>query len=95
MRVQIRNEVGGSRSSVRVDGGTVARMVALVSCFSGLPDRAPPLLVCSSKFVRAVGCGRAFRAIIELIATSGRNRDKAPCFRCESGEQPDEAYQVE
>ena len=41
VRVRIRNEVGGSRSSVRADGGTVARMSELVSCFSGLNDRVP------------------------------------------------------
>ena len=30
--------VRGSRSSVGADAGTVARMVELVSCFSGLDD---------------------------------------------------------
>ena len=38
---RIRNKVGGSRSSVRADGGTVAHMVALVLCLSGPPDQAP------------------------------------------------------
>ena len=41
VRVRIRNEVGGSRSSVKADGGTVAHMVELVSYFAGPPDHAP------------------------------------------------------
>ena len=44
VRVQMRNEVRGSRSSFRADGSTVARMVELVSCFSGLSDHDPLLV---------------------------------------------------
>ena len=49
VRVRARNEVCGSRSSVRADGGTVARMLELVSCFSGLPDHAPLSSYCCGK----------------------------------------------
>ena len=41
VRTRIQNAVGGSRWYVRVDGGTLARMLELVSCFSDSPDHAP------------------------------------------------------
>lgn len=69
VRVRIRIDVCRSRSSVRADGGTVAGMVDLVSCFSGLPDQVPG----SSKSVRAMGYSRTLRAIMDLKAKSGRN----------------------
>ena len=41
VRVRTRNEVRRSKSSFRVDGGAVALMLELMSCFSSLPDHAP------------------------------------------------------
>ena len=38
VRVRIRNEFRGSRSSARAYGGTVVRMLELVSCFSRISD---------------------------------------------------------
>ena len=45
VRVRTRSEVRGPRSSFRADGGAVALMLELMSCFPGLPDHAPPFLV--------------------------------------------------
>ena len=41
VRVRIRNELRVSRSSVGADGGAVARMVELASCFSVCPTTPP------------------------------------------------------
>lgn len=41
VRVHILNEIDSSRSSVRTNGGAIARVVELMSRSSGLPDHAP------------------------------------------------------
>ena len=77
VRVRTRREVRDSKSSFREDGGTVALMlVELMSCFPSLPDHAPLSSYRSGKSVRVVRCGRAIRAIKELVAKSGRNPDE-------------------
>ena len=76
VRVRTRTEVRGSKSSFRVDGGAVALMLELMSCFPGLPDHAPLSSYRCGKSVRVVRYGRALRAIKELVAKSGRNPDE-------------------
>ena len=76
--MRICHEVGGSRSSVRVDVVPSPYGGVVVVFFWSSPPR-PPLLVCSSKPVRAVGYGH-FRAIMDLVAKSGSNRDKSTLF---------------
>ena len=41
VRVRTRDEIRGSRSSYRADGGAVAFMLELMSCFPDLPDHPP------------------------------------------------------
>ena len=86
--VRTRDEVRGSRSSDRADGGAVARRLVLMSCFLGLPDHAPLAsyrLDSSVRVVRygrwdssvmVVRYGRVLRADKEVVANSSRNPDE-------------------
>ena len=74
--VRTRTEVRGSKSSFRKDGGAVAFMLELMSCFPGLLDHAPLSSYRSGKSARVVRYGRTLRAIKELVAKSGRNPDE-------------------
>ena len=62
VRVQTRTEVRGSKSSFRLDGGTVALKLELTSWFSSLPDRALLSSYRGGKSVRVVRYGRDLRA---------------------------------
>ena len=91
VRVRTQNEVHNSKSPFRVDGGAVAIMFGLMSCFSGLPDPAPLSSYCFGKSVRVVRYGRALREIEEVVAKFGR---------CVSEERPlssrqEETYRIE
>ena len=76
VRVRTRDEVCGSRSSYRADGGAVALMLELMSCFPGLPDHAPLSSYRCGSSVRVVRYGRALRAVKEVVAKSGCNPDE-------------------
>lgn len=54
----------GFKLFVPADGGTVARMVQLVSCVYDFT--ASPPLVCCRKCVREVGYGEAHRVVLEF-----------------------------
>lgn len=55
VHMRTRNEVRGSRSAVRSDGCSVACVVELVSCLSGLHVHALPILVSCGKSEPAMG----------------------------------------
>ena len=76
IRVRTRNEVRGSNSSFRVDGGAVALMLELMSCFSSLPDHASFSSYRYGKSVGVMRYGRALRAIKEVVAKSSHNADE-------------------
>ena len=76
VRVRTRSKVRGPRSSFRADGGAVALMLELTSCFPGLPDHAPLSSYQCGKAVRAFRYGRALRAVKEVVAESDRNPDE-------------------
>ena len=71
-----RDEVRGSRSSHSADGGAVALMLELMSCFPDLPDRAPLTVYRFVSSARVVRYGRALRAVKEMVAETGRNPDE-------------------
>ena len=83
-----RDEVRGSRSPDRADGGAVALRLVLMPCFLGLSDHASlaSYRLDSSvrvvrygrwdSSVRVVICGRAIRAVKEVVAKSRRNPDE-------------------
>ena len=66
-------ELVASSVGHRADGGAVALMLELMSCFPGLPDHGPLSSYQCGKDVRVVRYGRALRAIKEVVAESGRN----------------------
>ena len=71
----------GSRFAVRSrplgkDGGAVALMLELMSCFPSLPGHAPLSSYRCDKSVRVVRYSPALRAIKQLVAKSGRNPDE-------------------
>ena len=76
VRARTRTRVRGSKSSFRENGGAIALMLELLSCFPSLPDHAPLSLYRCGKSVRVVRYSRALRAIEELVAKSGRNPDE-------------------
>ena len=78
VRVRTRNEVRVSESSCRIDGGALARMLDLMSCFSSLLGHAILSSCRCGKSVRVVRYGRVLRAIEELVvkSKSGRNPDE-------------------
>lgn len=77
VRVPTRNDVRGLRSSFGVNGGAVALVLELMSCFSCVPEHAPLSAYRCGKAVRkAVRHGRAFRAIKQVVAKSGRNPEE-------------------
>ena len=76
VRVRTRSEVRGPRSSFRADGGTVALMLELRSCFPGFLDHAPLSSYQCGKAIRVVRYGRALKALKEVVAKSGRNPDE-------------------
>ena len=84
VRVRIRTEVRGSKSSFREDGGAVALMLGLMSCFPSLPNHA--LLSYRGKSSSLVRYGRALRAIKELVAKSGPNPDELALHSLHIGE---------
>ena len=88
VRVRTRSEVRGPRSSSTADGGAVAPMLELMSCFPGLPDHAPLSSCRCGKALRVIRCGRALRAIKEVVAESGRNPDEFAYTRCVSEVRP-------
>ena len=76
MYTATRDEVRGSRSSHSADGGAVALMLELMSCFPDLPDRAPLTVYRFVSSARVVRYGRALRAVKEAVAKSGHNPDE-------------------
>ena len=86
--MRARDEVRGSRSPERADGGAVALGLALISCFLSLPDHAPLASYrfgCSLRVVRyvplgspvrVVRYGRALQAVKEVVTESRRNPDE-------------------
>ena len=78
LRVRARDEVRGSRSPERADGGAVALGLVLLSCSLSLPDHAVSYRLGSSVRVvrygrldipvRVAGYGRALRAVKEVVA---------------------------
>ena len=76
VHVRTRDEIRGSRSSYRADGGGVARMLELMSCFPDLCDHAPLASYRFGSFVRVMRYGRALRAVKDVVARkSSRNPD--------------------
>ena len=88
VRMRPRDEVPGSKSPARADGGAVALRLVLMSCFFSLPDHAllASYWLCSStRFVRygrwgipveLEGFGRGLRAVTEVVTKSRRNADE-------------------
>ena len=86
VRVRTRDEVRGSRSSYRADGGAVALMLELMSCCPGLLHHAPLASYRVGSSVRVVRYGRALRAVKEVVAKSGRNPDEFALHSLRIGE---------
>ena len=58
VRVRTRTEVRDLKSSFREDGGAVALMLELMSCFPSLPDHAP---------LSSYRCGKSVRVVRYVV----------------------------
>ena len=65
------SEVSGPPSGLGEGGGTIALMVALMSCHVALPEHAPLSSYRSGQQVRAWGYGQALKAPREVVCKSG------------------------
>ena len=73
VRARTRYEISGPQSGYRADGGAVALMVELMSCYATLPDDAPLSSYRIGREVKVLKYGQALQAFREIVKKSGRD----------------------